>query len=163
VTGASVGVVVTWVDPDGASSEQLMVGDVIEAVDGRALATRQPWDVRLARLAVGETLDLRVRRGGDIREVALVAIAPASQPASRPLGLGLRARTNIGAEVVRIERGSAADGAGLSVGDIITLVADVTAPSPAQVLRSYTSMGEGERVIVAVTRGDAHFVTTFGR
>jgi hypothetical protein len=31
------------------------------------------------------------------------------------------------------------------------------------VMRSYTSMGQGERVIVAVTRGDAHFVTTFGR
>jgi hypothetical protein len=47
VTAASVGVVVAWVDPDGASREQLMAGDVIEAVDGRAL-TRQHWDVRVA-------------------------------------------------------------------------------------------------------------------
>jgi hypothetical protein len=31
------------------------------------------------------------------------------------------------------------------------------------VIRSYASMGQGERVIVAVTRGDAHFVTTFER
>ena len=46
VTAASVGVVVAWVDRNGARSEQLMVGDVIEAVDGRALATRQQWDVR---------------------------------------------------------------------------------------------------------------------
>ena len=163
VTAASVGVVVAWVDPDGASSEQLMVGDVIEAVDGRALATRQQWDVRVARLSVGETLSLRVRRRGEIREVALVANAPAAQPASRSLGLTLRARTKIGAEVVRVERGSAADRAGLTLGDVITLVADVSAPTPAQVMRSYTSMGQGERVIVAVTRGDAHFVTTFER
>ena len=163
VTAASVGVVVAWVDPDGASSEQLMVGDVIEAVDGRALATRQQWDVRVARLSVGETLSLRVRRRGEIREVALVANAPAAPPASRSLGLTLRARTKIGAEVVRIERGSAADRAGLALGDVITLVADVSAPTPAQVMRSYTSMGQGERVIVAVTRGDAHFVTTFER
>ncbi len=113
VTGASVGVVVTWVDADGAGREQLMAGDVIEAVDGRALATRQHWDVRVARLSVGETLSLRVRRRGEIREVALVANAPAAQPASRSLGLTLRARTKIGAEVVRIERGSAADRAGL--------------------------------------------------
>ena len=140
-----------------------MAGDVIEAVDGRALATRQHWDVRVARLSVGETLSLRVRRRGEIREVALVANAPAAQPASRSLGLTLRARTKIGAEVVRIERGSAADRAGLALGDVITLVADVSAPTPAQVMRSYTSMGQGERVMVAVTRGDAHFVTTLER
>ena len=140
-----------------------MAGDVIEAVDGRALATRQQWDVRVARLSVGETLSLRVRRRGEIREVALVANAPAAQPASRSLGLTLRARTKIGAEVVRIERGSAADRAGLALGDVITLVADVSAPTPAQVMRSYTSMGQGERVMVAVTRGDTHFVTTFER
>jgi S1-C subfamily serine protease len=163
VTAASVGVVVAWVDPDAASSEQLMIGDVIEAVDGRALATRQHWDVRVARLSVGETLSLRVRRHGEIHEVALVANALAAQPASRSLGLTLRARTKIGAEVVGIERGSAADRAGLSLGDVITLVANVSAPTPAQVTRSYTSMGQGERVIVAVTRGDAHFVTTFER
>jgi S1-C subfamily serine protease len=163
VTAASVGVVVAWVDPDGAGSEQLMAGDVIEAVDGRVLATRQHWDVRVARLSVGETLSLRVRRRGEIHDVALVANASAAQPASRSLGLTLRARAKIGAEVVHIERGSAADRAGLALGDVITLVAEVSAPMPAQVIRSYASMGQGERVIVAVTRGDAHFVTTFER
>ena len=163
VTAASVGVVVAWVDPDGASREQLMVGDVIEAVDSREPATRQQWDVRVARLSVGETLSLRVRRRGEIREVALVANAPAAPPASRSLGLTLRARTNIGAEVVRVERESAADRAGLTIGDVITLAAEVSAPTPAQVMRSYTSMAQGERMIVAVTRGDAHFVTTFER
>ena len=163
VAAASGGVVVAWVEADGAGSKQLMAGDVIEAVDGRALATRQHWDVRVARLSVGETLSLRVRRGGEIREVALVANAPAAQPASRSLGLTLRGRTKIGAEVVRIERGSAAARAGLALGDVITLVADVSAPTPAQVRRSYASMGPGERVMVAVTRGDNHFVTTLER
>jgi hypothetical protein len=163
VTAASLGVVVAWVDPDGASREQLMAGDVIEAVDGRALATRQHWDVRVARLSVGETLRLRVRRRGEIRDVALVANAPAAQPPSRSLGLTLRARPEIGAQVVRIDRGSAADRAGLALGDVITLVADVSSPTPAQVMRSYTSMGQGERVMVAVTRGDTHFVTTLER
>jgi hypothetical protein len=36
-------------------------------------------------------------------------------------------------------------------------------PSPAQVQRSYTSLAQGARVMVAVTRGDAHFVTTLER
>jgi len=163
VTAASVGVVVVWVDQNGAKNEQLMVGDVVEAVDGRALATRQQWDVRMARLSVGETLSLRVRRRGEVREVALVANAPAAPPASQSLGLTLRARTKIGAEVVRVEHGSAADRAGLTIGDVITLVAEVSAPTPGQVMRSYTSMGQGQGVIVAVTRGDAHFVSTLER
>ncbi len=163
VTAASAGVVVAWVDQSGASGEQLMVGDVIEAVDGRALATRQQWDVRVARLSVGEALNLRVRRGGEIREVALVAHATAAPLASRSLGLTLRPRPKIGAEVVRVERGSAADRGGLAFGDVITLVANVSAPTPAQVVRAYSSLGQSERVMVAVTRGDAHFVTTFER
>ena len=163
VTAASVGVVVAWVDPDGASSEQLRVGDVIEAVDGRALASRHHWDVRVARLSVGEALSLRVRRRGEIHDIAVVANAPVAPPATRSLGLTLRARAKIGAEVVGIERGSAADRAGMAPGDVITLVADVSAPTPAQVMRSYTSIAPGQRVIVAVTRNDRHFVTTFER
>ena len=162
VTGATVGVVVTWVDAEGAGREQLMTGDVIEAVDGRALADRQHWDVRVARLSVGETLTLRVRRRGELREVALVGSAPAARPASRSLGLTLRGRTKIGAEVVRVERASAADRARLTVGDVITLIAEVQAPTPTQVVRSFGSV-EGQRVMVAVTRGDAHFVTTLER
>lgn len=163
LTGAPVGVVVTWVDAAGAANEQLMVGDVIEAVDGRPIATRQQWDAHVARLSVGETLQLRVRRRGDVREVGLVAQAHAVAPASRPLGLTLGARTRLGAEVVRIDRASAADRAGLAAGDLITLVADVAAPTPAQVLRAYASLAPGEHVMVAVTRGDTHFVTTLER
>jgi hypothetical protein len=163
VTGASGGVVVTWVDAAGAGSAQLMAGDVIEAADGRALDGRQHWDVRVARLSVGETLNLRVRRRGGTREVALVATAPATRPANRSLGLRLRARPTIGAEVVRVEPGSAAHRAGLAPGDVITLVADVPAPTPAQVTRSFTSAAAGQRVMVAVTRGDTHFVTTVER
>ena len=30
-------------------------------------------------------------------------------------------------------------------------------------MRSFASVGQGQRVMVAVTRGDAHFVTTLER
>jgi len=158
VTGAPAGMVVTWVEEDGAAAGQLIVGDVIEAIDGRTLATPQHWDVRLARLLAGETLTLRVRRRGEVQEVALTAAAAALQPVSRALGLTLRGRTGIGAEVVRVERGSAADRAGLAAGDVITLIADVPAPTPAQITRSFASFREGQYVMIAVTRGDAHHV-----
>ena len=163
LTGAPLGVVVTWVQRDGAAAGHLVVGDVIEAVDGRTLATRQHWDVPMARLSAGATLALRVRRRGEVFDVALVATAAAGQPASRSLGLTLRGRTGIGAEVLRVQRASAADRAGLAVGDVITLFADVPAPTPAQITRSFASVRQGQRVMIALTRGDAHHVTTLER
>jgi hypothetical protein len=161
-TGALAGVVVTWIEAEGAR-EQLMAGDVIEAVDGLALASRQAWEVRVARLRVGETLTLRVRRRGELREVRLTAGAPVPRPDRPSLGLTLRARARIGAEAVRVDSGSAAERAGLTAGDVITQVGELSAPTPAQVLRSFASIGQGQRVLVAVTRGDAHFVTTLER
>jgi S1-C subfamily serine protease len=163
VTGTRAGVVVTWVDDDGAARKQLMAGDVIEAIDGQTLATRQHWDVRVARLSAGQNLKLRVRRRGEVHDLALVASAPAPQPAIRSLGLTLRARTRLGAEVVRVDPGSAADRAGLAFGDVLTRIADVSAPTPAQVTRSYNSLTRGARVLVAITRGETHFVTTLER
>jgi hypothetical protein len=163
VTGAAAGVVVTWVDRGGAATGHLMVGDVIEAADGRPVATRQQWDVRVARLSVGETLTLRVRREGEVRDVALVAISPVVQPVIRSLGLTLRGRMGIGAEVTRVDPGSAGDRAGLTVGDVITLIAALPAPTPTQVMRSFSSVSQGQRVMIAVTRGDAHHVTTLDR
>ena len=163
LTGASGGVVVTRVDRNRPGGGQLMIGDVIEEVDGRPLPARLHWDIRTARLAAGETITVRVRRRGVLRDVALTATAPASQPTGRVLGLTLRERARLGAEVVRVERGSAADLAGLAAGDVITLFGDVTAPTPAQVTRSFTATGPGQRLIVGVTRGDAHHVTTLER
>ena len=163
VTGAAIGAVVTWVDANGAARDHVMAGDVIEAIDGRMLAARQHWDVRVARLTAGETLRVRVNRRGEIREPALVATAAAPPPANRSLGLTLRGQSKVGAAVVRIERGSAADRAGLAPGDVIRLVGDVSAPTPAQVVGAFSAIGPGARVLVAVTRGDNHFVTTLDR
>jgi S1-C subfamily serine protease len=163
VTGAATGVVVTAVDAGGAGAGGLQVGDVIEAADGRPLSTLLHWRVRVARLAPGDALALRVRRGGEVRDVTLVATAPAVAPVSTQLGLSLRVRTKVGAEITRVDRGSVADRAGLAEGDVITLIASIPAPSPAQVLRAFTATSEGQRVMIAITRGDSHFVTVLER
>jgi hypothetical protein len=159
-TGSSVGVVVTWVAPGGGAKGQLRAGDVIEAVDGRSLSTRQHWDVRVARLSAGERLTLRVRRAGEVRDVDLVATAVAAPKPSGSLGLTLRGRAGIGAEVLRVARASVADRAGLAVGDVITLVGNVETPTPAQIARSFASLREGQRVLVGVTRGNEHRIVT---
>ena len=159
-TGSTVGVVVTWVAPGGGAKGQLRAGDVIEAVNGRALSTRQDWDVRAARLSAGERLTLRVRRAGEVRDVDVVATAVAMPKPNGSLGLTLRGRAGIGAEVVRVARASAADRAGLVVGDVITLVGNVQIPTPAQIARSFASLREGQHVLVGVTRGNAHRIVT---
>jgi CBS domain-containing protein len=163
VTGAEVGVVVTFLRPDGPAAGRLMVGDVIEEMDGRRLATREEWDVRTSRLSVDDALKVRVRRRGEAVDVALVAVSPPMPLVTRSLGLTLRSRTGIGTEIIRVEPASAGNRAGLVAGDVITLIADMDAPTPVQVTRSFAALREGQRVMVAVTRGTAHFVTTLER
>lgn len=163
VTGALTGVVVTWVDPDGAARDHLIPGDVIEAVDGQPLSDRHLWDVRAARLVPGQTLTLRARRQAGTREVVLVARTRPDLTTIRTPGLTLRAVSAVGVEVRRVMTGSAGDRAGLAPGDVITRIADVSVPTPAQVLRAYASLRPGQRVLIAVTRGNAHFVTTLDR
>lgn len=162
VTGAAGGMVVAWVDPAGAAAGRLRVGDVIDAMDGRPL-TADGWHARMARLLAGQTLALRVRSRGQVRDVALAAVAAPVPPVSRSLGLTLRRRPRLGAEVVGLEPASEAERAGLRAGDLITLIAEIQAPTPAEVARSFAALAEGQRVMVAVTRGSTHFVTTFER
>ncbi len=138
-TGAPAGVVVAWVDGNGAAAGELTTADVIEAVDGQPMTTPQHWDARLARLAAGETLSLRLRRGGEVHEVQLTAPTPAVAPTSRALGLTLRRLPGVGAEIVRVEQSSVAGRAGLASGDVIRVIGGITAPTPAQVRTVFAS------------------------
>ena len=161
--GAQRGVVVTAVADGGQAADGLRVGDVIETVDRAPLASLQHWRVRVARLSPGDTLALRVRRAGEFRDVTVVATPPTNPPPSPELGLVLRAVPQVGVEVVRIDPGSAADRSGLAVGDVITLVAGDPAPSPAQLQRAFAALPDGQRLLVAITRGDVHIVTVLER
>jgi hypothetical protein len=164
ITTAASGVVVTAVDDEGPADARVRVGDLIEAADGQTLLTLQHWRVRIARLAPGDTLALRVRRNGTVQDVAVVAAAPPAAPPFSPLlGLALRSLPGLGAQVTRVDRGSAAGRAALADGDVITLIGDVQAPTPAQMLRAFNALGDGQRVMIAVTRGQARFVTVLER
>jgi hypothetical protein len=163
LTGARTGVVVTWLGSDGPAAGALSPGDVIEAVDGRDLSSREAWDARIARLSAGETLALRVRRRGEILQISLEARPSAPASVGGTLGLSLRARTGVGTEVTGVQPAAAGARAGLAVGDVITLFNDVRAPTPAQITRSFAAIRKDDRVIVAVTRGETHLVTVLGR
>ena len=119
--------------------------------------------MHMARLSAGQTLTLRVRRRGEVNDVAVVAAGVAIPAVKRSLGLSLRARPGTGAEVMRVDPASAAARAGLAAGDVITLMGNSAAPTPAEVQRSYAALREGQRILVAATRGSRHFVTTVER
>jgi S1-C subfamily serine protease len=120
--------------------------------------------VRIARLRASDVVTLRVRRHDDVQDVRLSAVPIAHRPSGRPaLGLALRSRRGVGSEVVAVEPGSAADRAGLTAGDVITLFAETTAPSEAQIARAFAALPERGGVMVAFTREDAHHVTVVER
>jgi S1-C subfamily serine protease len=158
-TGAVSGVVVTRVDASGPAAGRLAAGDVLEAADGDTFWTLLHWDTRAARLAAGEAITLRVRRGGELREVALVAAPPPAPPPNPSLGLALRGIVGTGAAVVKVDPGSVAEKAGLLAGDVITRIADIEAPSSGQIRRTFAAAADGQALLVALMRGDAHRVT----
>lgn len=163
-TGAAAGVVVTWVDDAGPAARDIGVGDVIEAADGRILSTTEDWRVRLARLRAGETLALRVRRRGELQDVQLRApVPPSASPINLALGLRMRRASRSGAEILSVEPASAAARAGLAARDVITLVGEITSPTPVQVRTAFAEAPDGKPVLVGVTRGTSHFVTTLPR
>lgn len=163
LTGARGGVVVTSIERASPGRDTLMVGDVIEALDGRDLMNRQQWDARMSRLTAGDTLALRVRRRGEVHEISIEARASDLAAAGDTLGLALRRQAGLGAEVTGVQPASAAHRAGLSVGDVITLFGEVQAPTPVQITRAFAALRPGDRLMVAMTRGETHHVTVVGR
>jgi S1-C subfamily serine protease len=69
------GALVTEVDPAGPAHNQLRNGDVIEAIDGRAVRTMADLRSRLYLLAPGTTVELRVDSDHSVHTVTL-ALAP---------------------------------------------------------------------------------------
>lgn len=155
----SGGVIVTWVAPTGPAAGLLRPLDVIDAVGGRPLATREQWEAQLDELEVGGILALRVRRAGaEPTTVTVTAVAPSGREQPAPLGAVLRSSARTGAEVLRVEAGGAADHAGVRPGDVITAIGSTMAPTSAQVTRAYAEAAPDRPLVVAVTRGTAHVV-----
>ena len=93
-SGAGTGVIVTAIDSTGPAAGKLIETDVIESVDGQAIVTPEHWRSRVARLHPGETVMLRVRNRGEIRDVSIAAAELLKAPAEADdpsLGLRLRA------------------------------------------------------------------------
>jgi len=162
-TGAEAGVAVTWVDPRSPLAEQVRVADVIEAVGDHAVSTIDHWRAFTGRIGEGSTVRLRGRRRGEVYDVQTAAVkAPMPVDEAPALGLTVRTVPRTGVEVVRVLPGSIAARAGIRAGDIVTHLGDTTAPTAADVLRTFAVAG-GRPLTIAFTRGDTHHLTTTGR
>lgn len=163
VLGVAWGVVVTWTDPDSLG-QVLRSGDVIQAIDGEPVRSVEEWQARARRLYAGDEVRLSVARGGDLRDVRVVA-SPAlraqaadaewTPDASGPgLGLAMELVPGLGTQVSGVTAGSSGARAGLHPGDLITRADDIDAPTPAQLRRAFVR----GPMLLSVTRGPRHHV-----
>jgi hypothetical protein len=151
VTGAAMGVVVTWVDPDAPANPLVRAGDVIETIDDYPLETPEHWLERIGRLQPGKTVVLRVRRNRLVREVS-VTVGQPTPLRSPELGLTMRGLPGTGTEVLRVLPGSAAARAGIAAGDIITSIGGIGVPGPAVVSRTFANSSDSQPLLVGVAR-----------
>jgi S1-C subfamily serine protease len=150
---------VTWVDAEGPAAGQLLPTDVIETVAGETLVAMDDWAARLARVTPGDSIVLGVRRKGEVHEVHLTAAHRPALPAEPSrLGLTMRAIPGTGAEVVRVDSGSAAARAGIQAGDVLTLIGQTDRPTPAAVNRAFLAMPEDGALLVGFVRAQRHHV-----
>lgn len=157
-TGASTGVMVRWVDPAGPAKGLLQVADVLEGADGQPLPTEEHWQRLFADLNAGTPVRVAVRRSGKTMNVDVTPAPrlPANTPVERvAAGSALRLRVvrGVGSSVVAVDSASPTAIAGLRAGDVITMIAEVSAPTPAQVTRAIAAAHRDRPVILAVTRG----------
>jgi hypothetical protein len=160
-SGAGAGVIVTSIDPTGPAAGKLIETDVIEAVDGQAIVTPEHWRARVARLHPGETVMLRVRTKGEIRDVSIAAVEPLKVPeesADPSLGLRLRAIPDVGAEVLSVQPRSRAARAGIRPRDVITVASGQPSPTPAQIMRADAALPEKGSMLMAIARGTERLV-----
>jgi hypothetical protein len=156
-TDMASGVVVTWVDPKGPAAGKLVATDIIEVAGEQTIQTIEDWEAGPNRLTAGEVITLRIWRNGRKEDVELTAFPPRAAAASSRLGLTMRGRPGVGAEVLSVEEGSVAMRAGIAVDDVLTRIGDIAAPTPAQVTRAFAG-AKDRPLLVAITRGTEHFV-----
>jgi hypothetical protein len=162
-TGSAAGVVVVHVEPGSPASDGIAATDVIEAVNEQPIANPYQWHARMARLAAGERVTLRVRRGNATDTVTLTAADASVVPPPPRLGLTMRSMPRMGAEITLVQPGSIAALAGLRTGDIVTRAGTQASPGPAQITKAFDALPAGGALLVAITRGSEHLVVALAK
>ena len=158
VQPTTLGLAVAWVDPSGPAATELSATDVIISVNGQAVVSADEWRAHVRNIASGDEVKLRVRSEGEVREVTIAATAVVEPPVDPSLGLRVRNVPRLGVEVLGVEPRSRADRAGIRAGDVITVMGRQKLPTAANITRMFEAAPHGEKMLVALTRGDEHHV-----
>jgi serine protease Do len=141
--GAASGALLSSVEADGpAARAGLGAGDVVTAVNDRAIASPRELAAAIGTARPGEAVTLGLRRGGEARSVAVtLGQHPESRTASRAaasgpaLGLTLADAEGGGARVTAVAPGSVGAERGLRPGDVIRRAGDREVASGAALAR----------------------------
>jgi len=169
----AAGALVAKVFPQSPAEDGgIEVGDVIVEFDGRALAKSVDLPSMVADTAVGTEVEVAVIRKGKRRSVSVeigkleeeaveatpvkaavlgMSVQDITEEVARELDLG---RDVKGVVVSKVERGSAAEKAGIRPGDVIEMFGNVPVEDAAGFRSMLKEREKGESVLVLVRRGD---------
>jgi len=140
---------VEQVVPSGpADRAGIRPGDALTAVAGETLRSPEELTALLDRLPGGRDITLRLLRDGQLVLVELTLGDWAEQPVV-VLGMTLRAAPGAGGEVVAVRPRSAAERAGVHVGDVVIRVNGLPVQAPVDVK---AALGTGGAASVEVAR-----------
>ncbi len=167
------GVAVTTVDPGGpAARAGIQPGMILEEANGRRLRNYLDWEAVKLDLHVGDSVQLRIKRGtgSDVRRIVtgdLPTVTATRVSVIRGLEVisvtaGIQAerglRTDRGALIYRITP-EVSQATGLQEGDVITFINRTAITSAGQVASILESMRAGEVFQIAFERQGATLVT----
>jgi len=162
---ASRGALVARVIPGSpAQVAGLKAGDIITAVAGRPVDSREAFSTYTATVPSGQPLPLTVSRDGATQSIS---VRPSDAP--RDLGLrilweiaGLRVIDQSGTVVIdEVARGSRSENIGLARGDVIVGVNGTEIGSVKDLNQALTQSAERSSVVLQVARGRYIYSLTF--
>jgi serine protease Do len=146
-----------------AQAAGLRAGDVITAVAGKPVDSREAFSTYTATIPSGQPLELTVVRDGTPRNIAVRPVDP-----PRDLGLrilweiaGLRVGQSRGVVIQEVAGGSRSDRIGLTPGDTIVGVNGAEVRSIDDLNTALTGSAERSSVVLDVARGRYIYSLTF--
>jgi serine protease Do len=147
-----------------AAAAGLQQGDVITAVEGHAVDSREAFSTLTATMAPGQSIPLTVMRGSATRTVSVRAAEP-----PRDLGLrilwdiaGLRVgEGNRGVVIDEVGRGSRSERIGVQGGDMIVGVNGEPVQTVDDVSKAMANTAERSSVVLNILHGGAIYGLTY--